>query len=74
MKFCSFFHLFPQDDGVVEIVVVAGTKNGIDQGTTEYKNLASTADGVIVPMKNSEMPAYYYKKGLNNILKAMCPF
>lgn len=59
---------------MVKIAVVAGTKNGIDQGTTEYKNLASTADGVIVPIKNSKMPAYYYKKGLKNILKAMCPF
>lgn len=67
-----FACLFSQDEGVVKIVVVAGTKNGIDQGTTEFKNLASTADGVIVPI--NKMPAYYYKKGLNNILKAMCPF
>lgn len=77
MKFCFLFSCSIQKTHHA-LVVVAGIKKGVDSATQdEFNEMASTGKRrkptVAFPGDNDDMPTYYYRKGLDDILKDMCP-
>ena len=52
--------------------MVVGIKEGVDSSTQlVFENIATTSDDVVLMTGN--MPKYYYKYGMNKILRKLCP-
>ena len=52
--------------------MVVGIKEGVDSSTQSvFGNIATTSDDVVLMTGN--MPKYYYKYGMNKILRKLCP-
>ena len=52
--------------------MVVGIKKGVDSSTQRvFETLAATSDDVVLMTGN--MPKYYYKYGMNQILRKLCP-
>ena len=52
--------------------MVVGIKEGVDSSTQSVlENIATTSDDVVLMKGN--MPKYYYKYGINQISRKLCP-
>ena len=52
--------------------MVVGIKEGVDSSTQSvFESIATTSDDVVLMTGN--MPKYYYKYGMNQILRKLCP-
>ena len=52
--------------------MVVGIKEGVNSSTQlVFENIATTSDDVVLMTGN--MPKYYYKYGMNKILRKLCP-
>ena len=52
--------------------MVVGIKEGVDSSIQSvFENIATTSDDVVLMKGN--MPKYYYKYGMNQILRKLCP-
>ena len=52
--------------------MVVGIKEGVDSSTQSvFENIATTSDDVVLMTGN--VPKYYYKYGMNKILRKLCP-
>ena len=52
--------------------MVVGIKEGVDSSTQSvFGNIATTSDDVVLMKGN--MPKYYYKYGMNQVLRKLCP-